>query len=132
MKNVWVGGLPYDDLVACYRNADLFVFPSVWEEPFGMPNIEAMACGVPVIATRSGGIPEFVRHGETGLLVERGDADDLAKAIITVLSDATLRCSMAEAGRRLAAERFTWRRIADDLVKLYASVKRRDLAISGT
>jgi glycosyltransferase involved in cell wall biosynthesis len=70
-----------------YRRATVLVFPSVWQEPFGIPIVEAMACGLPVVSTCSGGIPEIVEHGQTGMLVARGDAEQLALAISQVIDD---------------------------------------------
>jgi glycosyltransferase involved in cell wall biosynthesis len=113
------GNLPYADLVALYRRADVFLFPSVWHEPFGMPNIEAMACGAPVVSTRGGGIPEVVLDGESGLLAERGDVGELAAAILRLLGDPELRRRLAAAGRARVEEFFTWDRIAADLAREY-------------
>ncbi|MGD2111125.1 MAG: glycosyltransferase family 4 protein [Phycisphaerae bacterium] len=118
----FLGNIPYAELVRRYRSADVFVFPSVWDEPFGMPNIEAMACGVPVIATAGGGIPELVEHGRSGLLVERNNVAELADAMTTLLDDENLRDSMGRAGRARVTERFTWQRIADDLVAEYTTL----------
>lgn len=111
--------LPHEELAKRYQMADIFIAPSVWHEPFGMVIVEAMASGLPVISTRSGGIPEIVRHRETGLLTERGDSDDLAKAITTLLNDDRLRQSMACEGRKRAVEFFSWDKIAQDLTNLY-------------
>jgi starch synthase len=67
------------------------VVPSVWEEPLGLVVLEAMACGVPVVATAVGGIPEIVQHDRNGLLVEPGDAAALARTLSLVLGDPALR-----------------------------------------
>lgn len=104
-----------DALPDVYRESTALVFPSIWHEPFGIPNVEAMACGVPVVATRSGGIPEIVRHGETGLLVERGDAEGLANAMLTLLEDRSRREAMGRAGREEAVRSFSWSRVAERL-----------------
>ena len=80
------GSLEQSELADYYGNADIFVFPSVWHEPFGIPLIEAMACQVPVVATRSGGMTEIVQDGKSGLIVERGDAESLAEALITLIA----------------------------------------------
>ena len=72
------------------RSAALVV-PSAWEEPLGLVALEAMACGVPVVATAVGGIPEVVEHGRNGLLVAPEDPDALAGAIRRVLDDDALR-----------------------------------------
>jgi spore coat protein SA len=131
-KVSFVGPVPYLELLNRYRAADVFVFPSVWNEPFGLPVVEAMACGVPVVATRSGGITEIVREGESGLLVERGDSKALAAALLRVLSEDHLACKMGEAGARRAREMFTWERVAGVLGSVYAdTVKPRTGEIEG-
>lgn len=114
--------VPYGSLAQHYRDSDVFVFPSVWDEPFGMPIVEAMACGVPVVATRGGGIPELIEHGRTGLLVDRGDAAGLTEALNTLLADDSLRRRMGQAGRERVMELFTWDRIAADLLETYRPV----------
>ena len=114
--------IPYSDLINFYHNADVFVFPSVWDEPFGMPIIEAMACGLPVIATRGGGIPEIVEDAKTGILVQRGDAGSLAKALVLLIRNPSLRASIGSAGRQRVFERFTWDRISEDLVSIYSGL----------
>jgi glycosyltransferase involved in cell wall biosynthesis len=100
-----------------YRRATVFVFPSMWHEAFGMPIIEASACGLPVVATYSGGISEVVEHRRTGILVEPDQARDLAQAIGEVLDNPALARALGEAGRRRAVEQFSWdavsRRFAD-------------------
>ena len=119
-RNVsFVGSIPYFDLVDRYRAADVLVFPSVWNEPFGMPVVEAMACGLPVVATRSGGIVEIVGDGETGLLVERGNATELADAIGSLLADDTRRLAMGRAAALRANKMFTWERVANTLGEVY-------------
>ncbi|MDY6989594.1 MAG: glycosyltransferase family 4 protein [Thermodesulfobacteriota bacterium] len=113
------GVVSYADEPSLYRGAHVFVFPSVWHEPFGMPVIEAMSCGLPVVSTRSGGITELVEDGKTGLLVERGDSQMLADAIMRLLRDDPLRELMGKAGRKRVLERFTWDKIAEGFLTLY-------------
>jgi len=120
----FLGNLPYSHLIQLYRNADVFVFPSVWDEPFGMPIVEAMACGVPVVATRGGGIPELVSDPDTGLLVERGDAASLAAAILRLLEDPGLRKKMGAAARARARRLFGWKTIAESLLDRYRQIAR--------
>jgi glycosyltransferase involved in cell wall biosynthesis len=115
----FTGSLPNQPLVNFYQNADVFVFPSVWNEPFGIPIVEAMAAGVPVVATKGGGIPELVVDGETGILVERGNFSALAEAILRLLSDEELRKSMGKAARKRAIELFSWQKISKDLMVQY-------------
>jgi glycosyltransferase involved in cell wall biosynthesis len=112
------GHLPQLDLVDHYRNADILVNPSL-TEAFGMSLIEAMACGTPTIATRTGGMVEIVDEGRTGLLVERGNARSLASAIIMLLSNQGLRKEMGKAGRLRAVELFSWERVVRRLRGLY-------------
>jgi glycosyltransferase involved in cell wall biosynthesis len=123
-KVSFAGPVPYLELLKRYRAADVFVFPSVWDEPFGLPVVEAMACGLPVVATRSGGIGEIVREGETGLLAERADAKGLAGAMLRVLCDRQLASTMGIAGARRAREMFTWEGVAEALGSVYASTER--------
>ena len=90
----------------------------------GMPVclMEAAACGVPVVATRVGGVPELVREGETGLLVPPGDAGALASALERILGDTSLQRGMGEAARRLAVKRFSVTRQVDSLLALWTLV----------
>jgi alpha-maltose-1-phosphate synthase len=124
--------LDKESKVEFYSHAALFVCPSIYE-PFGIINLEAMACGRPVVASAVGGIPEVVEQGETGLLVpveqmgvapfEPVDAErfsrDLAVAINELMADPARRSSMGEAGMRRAAEVFSWSAIAKKTKALY-------------
>jgi glycosyltransferase involved in cell wall biosynthesis len=110
---------PHSELADKYRMFDVFVGPSVWNEPFGMVIVEAMASGLPVIATRGGGIPEIVKNGETGFLIARGDAAGLAEAITSLLENDELRESMGRAGRKRALQLFKWEKVAEHLLSLY-------------
>ena len=107
-----------------YARAGIFVFPSLWHEPFGIPVIEAMAAGLPVVATRGGALPEIVVHGETGFLVERGDADGLSAAIGTLLGNPALRARMGAAGRERVRNLFTWDHSVARLNELYSLTER--------
>ena len=113
------GSVPHARLVDFYRKADVLVFPSVWNEPFGMPLIEAMASEVPTVATRGGGVTEIVDEGKTGLLVERGNAAVLAEAICYLLENNSLRKSMGKAGRKRVLELFSWNELARNLSNIY-------------
>jgi starch synthase len=133
---VWIPEmLSRSDVRQLYSHAAAFVCPSVYE-PFGIINLEAMACGRPVVASAVGGIPEVVVDGRTGLLVPvalRADdpmtpvnADaferDLASAVNRLMADADLRERMGNAGRQRAVEEFSWETIADRTVELYRSL----------
>jgi glycogen synthase len=130
---VWIPQmLGREEIRQLYSHAALFVCPSVYE-PFGIINLEAMACARPVVASAVGGIPEVVADGETGVLVPvelRTDepmtpvdperfARDLAEAVNALMADPGRREAMGLAGRRRAVERFSWSSIADETVALY-------------
>jgi spore coat protein SA len=106
------------------RQADLFVQPSIASEMFGMAVAEAMAAGVPVVATRICGLPELVADGETGLLVGPGDPEVLADAIIHLLNEPNLSQAMGRAGRARVERLFSWDRTVAALEHLFSWDKR--------
>lgn len=125
---VWIEQmLPRPEVISLYTGAAVFVCPSVYE-PFGLVNLEAMACETAVVASRVGGIPEIVVDGETGYLVDYEPSDEesyvrrLAQRIEEVLRDPELARRLGVAGRRRVLEEFTWPVIADRTVALYGSV----------
>lgn len=124
-KVMFRGNVPHAALGPHYHNADIFVFPSVWQEPFGIPLVEAMASQVPVVASRSGGIPEIVGDRKTGFLVDRGDAPTLADAVLTLLRNHELRRTMGAAGRERVTNLFCYEHIADTLLEQYKALVRR-------
>ena len=101
-----------DDIASCFAAMDILAFPSIRRESFGRVAAEAQACGVPVIASDDGGIPETIRDGESGLLVPAGDVPAWSEAILKLATDASLRRRMGAAGRAQACERFAAPRIA--------------------
>jgi len=130
---VWIAEmLAKPDAIALYSHADVFVCPSVYE-PFGIINLEAMACETPVVASAVGGIPEIVVPGETGLLVPfaaEGDGSPeprdpaafsraLADAVNALMADADRRRRMGVAARERVLARFSWRRIAELTLEFY-------------
>jgi starch synthase len=130
---VWVEQmLPRPEIVQLLSHATVFVCPSVYE-PFGLINVEAMACELPVVASATGGIPEIVVEGETGYLVPfegGGDAfgsprdpnrfgQDLAARINDLVRDRATARRFGEAGRRRVLEHFSWSTIAEETVRLY-------------
>jgi glycosyltransferase involved in cell wall biosynthesis len=125
-KVTFHGLLPRLELINHYYNADVFVFPSIWNEGFGAPPVEAMAAGTPVVATRSGGMVETVRDHETGFLVEKNDCRALAEAILKLLEDDSLRERMGKAARRRALEHFHWDGIVAAIHDRYQSLCRVD------
>ena len=119
---VWIREMLEDhDLVNLYNEAATFACPSVYE-PFGIINLEAMACETPVVATRVGGIKEVVVDEETGLLVPPSDPARLGQAITRILEDPKAATRMGKAGRRHVLEHFTWDRIAQQTLELYRSL----------
>jgi len=95
---------PRSELARLYRQADVLVFPSRWEEPFGLTPLEAMACGTPVVSTCLGGSAEYLRDGYNCLCVPAEDPPALARAITTLAADPARRTGLIEAGYRTAAQ----------------------------
>lgn len=98
----FLGALPPDRLAACYAAADLMVWPAI-NEAYGMALLEAQAAGLPVVAGRTGGVPDIVYDGVTGLLTPIGDETAFAEAVATLLTDRTRRAAMGAAAARIAA-----------------------------
>ncbi len=101
------GRVSQDELIAQYDQADLLLVPSLWQEPFGLVIIEAMARGLPVIASAVGGPMEIITHGVDGLLVEPGNERELASAIRFLLNDPVKLAQLGLAARATVQERFT-------------------------
>ena len=102
-----VGRVPHEETPRYYRKADIFVYPSEALEGLPMTIIEAMAAGLPVVASKIGGIPEVVSDGETGILVEPGNAADLSRALKRLLIDEELRRRMGQRAHRVVKEKFS-------------------------
>jgi glycosyltransferase involved in cell wall biosynthesis len=113
-----LGHLHWPQLIELYAQATIFVAPSFYES-FGISILEAMACGLPVVATTAGGIPEVVEDGVTGLLVPPGDPQALAQAATSLLRDPALRQRMGQAGRERVLSSFTVERVADQSLAVY-------------
>jgi alpha-maltose-1-phosphate synthase len=135
---IWIREmLPREELVELYSHATVFCCPSIYE-PFGIINLEAMACGTAVVASAVGGIPEVVVDGRTGLLVPLEQHDqapfepqdparysaDLAAAINRLLHDQELRSLLVRAGLEWVRSRFSWRTIAEQTAELYQELVR--------
>ena len=116
----WIGEMvPVEEVVQLYSHASVFVCPSVYE-PFGLINLEAMACGVPVVASAVGGIVEVVQDGVTGSLVEPRHPSQLAAAIGRLLADRSRAREMGRAGRSRVEELFSWDSVAERTERVYA------------
>ena len=127
--------LPRNELIQVLSHATAFACPSIYE-PLGIVNLEAMACGAAVVASATGGIPEVVQHGETGLLVDIEQVTDgtgtpldpekfvteFAAALTEVVSDPERARAMGQAGRRRAEEHFSWESITETTLEVYRSV----------
>jgi phosphatidyl-myo-inositol dimannoside synthase len=117
-----LGFVPDTELPALYNAAHLFVLASrrydLLVEGFGIACLEASASGLPVIASRSGGLPEAVREGETGLLVEPDDPAAVAAATIRLLGDRALAARLGAAGRAAVEAYYNWDRVAADLIRI--------------
>ncbi|HEV2535929.1 MAG TPA: glycogen synthase [Streptosporangiaceae bacterium] len=109
------------EVIQLLTHATVFAIPSVYE-PLGIVNLEAMACGTAVVGSRTGGIPEVVAEGETGLLVPPGEPGPLAGALNVLLRDPSRARAMGEAGRKRAVAEFGWPAIAAQTADLYAEL----------
>jgi glycogen synthase len=133
---VWISQfIPAADIAPLYSHAALFVCPSIYE-PFGIINLEAMACGTPVVATAVGGIKEVVKHEETGLLVPfdlkcpedhepqaaEQFARDLAAAINSLMAAPEKRADMGKKARARVERRFSWKSVARQTLEFYQDV----------
>lgn len=113
------GPLPHHRLAEQYRQADLLVLPSFYET-FGVPVIESMACGTPVVASGVGGVAELIEPGESGMLVPPNDAPALADAVIELLRDPARRTAMGQHASQLARHQFGWSQLARRVETHYA------------
>jgi glycogen(starch) synthase len=117
----FLGVVARSELWSLYQHALFFAMPSRMPEGLGLVFLEAMAAGVPVIATRSGGTPEIVDHGRTGLLVEDNTPAALAGAMRQLLSDDGERRRMGERAHQRVALRYTWRQFAAQFLEVYSA-----------
>lgn len=120
-KVIFTGFIQEDDLPSIYNGADCFIFPSLYEG-FGLPVLEAMACGTPVITSNSSSLPEVA--GDAGILVDPNQVEAITSAMRQVLSDPDLAAELRQRGLARAAG-FTWERTARETVAVYKSVLSR-------
>lgn len=114
----FLGRLSEKELVRCYRTAHVFCAPSLGCESFGVVLLEAMAAGLPVVASDIAGYRAIIKHQEEGYLVPPGDVEAIVNALLTLLCQPELRCSMAARGR-ITAARYAWDRIAAEVLSFY-------------
>lgn len=119
---VWINKmLTEDEIIVFYSGAEVFCAPSTYE-PFGIMNLEAMACETPVVSTKVGGIKDAVVDGETGILVAPERPDEIAEAVNKILADKDLAGKMGKNGRKRVEAAFSWKRIAEKTYALYRDV----------
>jgi len=124
-----VGGVGRTDLPGWYRSADVLAC-APWYEPFGLTPLEAMACGVPVVAYALGGFTDTVVDGVTGHLVPPRDHRALATTVRRLLREPSRRLAYATAAMDRARSCYSWRRTAEQLTRLYARVSGREVALT--
>ena len=121
---IWLNEmLPKQEVIQILSHATVFACPSLYE-PLGIVNLEAMACGTPVVGSNVGGIPEVVLDAQTGLLVPPGDHILLAEALISLLGDPVRASAMGELGRQHVGAEFSWASIAGQTAALYTDLVR--------
>ena len=103
-----------------YERADVYVSPSVWEEPLGLTILEAMAAGTPVVATKKGGIVSVIKEGENGFFVRARNSRQIAETVNMLLDDDELRARVSQNASRTISEKFTWEKIASQFEEIYA------------
>ena len=116
----FLGPVPHPELPAVLRAADVFLLTTEPPESFGIVVIEAMACGLPAIASDYPGVRAVVDPGETGLLVERGNPDAVAAALAELVGDPERRRAMGERGRRKALDEWSWPRLVERMDRVYS------------
>jgi glycosyltransferase involved in cell wall biosynthesis len=109
---VFVGHVEEHLMVSYYQNALFFVMPSIFE-PFGMTTQEAMASGIPVIASRFGGIKTVLTHEKDGLLIDPKNEDEFAGAMLKLLKDKEYRAKLGKEASKLVRRHFSWEAMAD-------------------
>lgn len=122
---VFRGQLPQSELPAVFRSADLVVC-APWYEPFGIVPLEAMASGVPVVASSVGGLIDSVVSGTTGTHVPPRDPRAIADAVVDLLAQPETRRAFGDAGRRRMVARYSWDRVAADTERVYRAATARD------
>jgi glycosyltransferase involved in cell wall biosynthesis len=120
----FLGWLDGDELAKAYDRAGVVALPSHWPEPFGLVGLEALAHGRPVVASRTGGIPEWLAHGEVGLLVPPGDEAALARALAELLGDAPRAAAFGARGSALVRSSFSAERYVPALEGVYRRALR--------
>jgi len=132
----FLGAVPDDELPALYNAADLYIGVSrrheLLAEGFGISLVEASACGLAVVGGRSGGVPDAVREGETGILVDPDDPAAVARCVTELLANPERRKQLGLAGRKAVEEFYNWDRVARDLIRIDETYRREFLSARET
>ncbi|MFK7897535.1 MAG: glycosyltransferase family 4 protein [Myxococcota bacterium] len=118
------GRVESSELIRLYRHAAIVVVPSRYEG-FGLPAVEAMACGTPVVATQSGALREVMELTEGGVLAHRDDPASIARGVLTLLDNTEARAAMAKRGRERVIETLSWPKVASATAEVYTEVVER-------
>lgn len=118
----FLGFINHKEVRSFYLSGSVLLMPSIWHEQFGLVGPEAMACEVPVVGSNIGGIPEWLRHNENGLLVPPQDVNELALAVIKLLKDDSLRKEMGFNGRKYVLKEFGGEKFSNELLKMIKSI----------
>ncbi|PPC87180.1 MAG: group 1 glycosyl transferase [Methylotenera sp.] len=108
---IFTGFMPHDKLRYVYSAADMVVLPSVWQDPCPLVVLEAMASGTCLLSTAVGGVPEIIKNGVNGLLVNANDAEKTAKVVVEILANSLLKTQMEHAARQQILAGYTWERL---------------------
>lgn len=116
---------------AFYERADIFVSPSVWDEPLGLTILEAMAAHTPVVATRKGGVTTMINEGVNGFLVRARNSREIADIVNLLLADEKLRSKIGNAAYKTVVDKFSWEKIAARFEKIYESARGKEKVDAG-
>ncbi|MDO8461167.1 MAG: glycosyltransferase family 4 protein [bacterium] len=129
LKNVhFVGhlGAGIKKLVPYYSRADVFVAPSVWDEPLGLVILESMSCQTPVVVTRKGGIPLAVKEGYNGFFVRPRNSTEIVEKVNQLLANESIRYKMGQNARKSVEQKFSWEIIARRFERMYEEFRKRE------
>jgi glycosyltransferase involved in cell wall biosynthesis len=125
-KFTFLGNLGSEQLVKCYHAATVFVLPSYYE---GLPTslLEAMACGLPVVTTNVGSIPEIVENNRNGTIVPKGDPLAISEAVLHLLKNKQERLEIGRAARKKVELYYDWNKLVDRLIRCYQESQKNGL-----
>ncbi|MDN5292764.1 MAG: hypothetical protein PWQ31_69 [Eubacteriales bacterium] len=117
--NVYVQFFPWEEIPYMYQAADICIYPSCFEEPFGLVMLEAMATGRPIVVSRAGGMPEVVKDGQNGFIVEMKNEEELADRCLQLLLNPDLAEAMGKKGRELVEKYYTKEIMTEKTINVY-------------